>query len=515
MSSSAQEKPVKRLPETCDRFARYLASCTPPLPEKPQRGANDTIIKHYRKLEEALKLFCILTKRSFFLTLDDTERNTLQELLHAFETVPQDQEVHLDALKKFANLALERGWDQTGAAYELVELADSLHVAPRMARMRMGTILMASIIKVHSVSLPRAPIPPLSEPENLDQYGPFVQDRFFALTKVAQVRPLFVSEKVEFEFFRAMLRFVDGSYGNHKRYNVIYDECLSRNFSPQTEVIINYTPWAARSSNSTKAAQKRPADVELARSDKAKTAKLDVLELRVTSGEEALNEETNVFEEDATLDDDEKGNPTKDPDGKTPLSLITKAIIDLGGNATEAGAILLSIMEHARSGIYIEPRPLYHHSPQSRRNPSTPAIYREVFGTLSTFFHHVTPEHNLWLGLLITPLNPAFGVSHETQLKGGTHAAVVGVIPGRGSHSRALLVWDVHVVDPDLPKSKGSIHKETLATIERARKVRRMPNFYSFWINNGLDINDSAVSLHLSLEQILSMARNGLDIRWG
>ncbi|KAF7378434.1 hypothetical protein MSAN_00270300 [Mycena sanguinolenta] len=527
MPSSARSQLIQFSSETYDKFTRYLASCTPPLPAKPREGADDVSIKHYKN--EALKLFCILTKRSFFITLDDTERNILQELLLAFEMWPQDQEVHLDALKKFANLAFERGWDHTGAAYELVELADSIHVGtfgPKNGSDEEGEDTddeyvakkIDSVVNSHAISLPRAQIPALSEPGALDQYGPVVQDCFFALAKVARVRPLFVPEKVEFEFFRAMLRFVDGSYENHKRYNTIYDQCISRNFSPPTEMMINeYTPWATRCPSSTKAAQKRPAEVELARSDKVKTAKLEVSELGVMNRNETSNEETSGLREDAMIDNDEKADNAKDPDGKTSLSLITKTIADLGTNATEAGAILVSIREHARSGIYIGPRPLYHTSDQTKKKPLTPPVFREGFGSLNSFFKKVTRTHELWLGLVITPVNYAVGVSHERLLSGGNHAVVVGVIYGRNSHSRALLVWDVHVVDTDRQKSKASLHKKTLAAIERARQRRRhgTPKFYSFWINNGVDVNDSAISLRLSLEQILSMAVNGLDIRWG
>ncbi|KAF7378446.1 hypothetical protein MSAN_00271600 [Mycena sanguinolenta] len=510
---------------------------------KPREGADDVVIKHYKK--EALKLFCILAKRSFFLTLDGMERNTLQELLQAFETMPQDQEVHFDALNKFANLAFERGWDHTGAAYELVELANSVHVGtfgPKNGSDEEEEDTddeyvakkINLVVNAHAISLPRAQIPALRELGTLDQYGPVVQDCFFALAKVAQVRPLFVPEKVEFEFFRAMLRFVDGSYENHKRYNNIYDQCISRNFSPPTAVMINdYTPWTAvrfissplhpsfsnfplqRSSTPTQAAHKRPAEVELARSDKVKTARLEFSELGVMNRKETPNEETNGLREDAMIDNDEKADNAKDSDGKTSLSLITKTIADFGTNATEAGAILVRIREHARNGIYIEHRPLHHTSDQSKKKRLTP--FREGFVSLNSFFKHITRTHELWLGLVVTPVNYGVGVSHERLLSGGNHAVVVGVIYGRNSHSRALLVWDVHVVDTDQQKSKASLHKKTLVAIERARNHRdqRTPKFYSFWINNGLDVNDSAISLRLSLEQILSMAVNGLDIRWG
>ncbi|KAF7378436.1 hypothetical protein MSAN_00270500 [Mycena sanguinolenta] len=171
MPSSSRGQPMHFPPETYDRFARYLASCTPPLPTKPPEGANDVAIKHYKN--EALKLFCILAKRSFFIMLDDTERNILQELLLAFEILPQDQKVHLDALKKIANLAFERGWDHTGAAYELVELADSIHVGtfgPKNGSDEEGEDTddeyvakkIDSVVDAHAISLPRAQIPALT-----------------------------------------------------------------------------------------------------------------------------------------------------------------------------------------------------------------------------------------------------------------------------------------------------------------------------------------------------------------
>jgi hypothetical protein len=141
-------------------------------------------------------------------------------------------------------------------------------------------------------------------------------------------------------------------------------------------------------------------------------------------------------------------------------------------------------------------------------------VYRDGFGDLFTFLKRTPGLDSVQLAVLITACVPTFGASHEVQLGADTHAVVVGVVHGRNPRSRALLVWDANILRTERYKSKESLDKNTLQTIRLARKTRKCPSFNTFWINQGQKTNHANKCLALSLDKIMYMAHEGLDVKW-
>lgn len=81
--------------------------------------------------------------------------------------------------------------------------------------------------------------------QDLGMYQATVTDKFFALAKRALTKSLPEADKVELEFFKAILRVVDTRSQNQKMYQDIYEACLRKTFTAALNSLVQaYVPWA-------------------------------------------------------------------------------------------------------------------------------------------------------------------------------------------------------------------------------------------------------------------------------
>ncbi|KAJ7937642.1 hypothetical protein B0H13DRAFT_1852277 [Mycena leptocephala] len=569
--------------DTADPFTVYLATTNPELPPKPDPATADNITIEKYKVA-VLQLFFTLVKRSIFLTLDE-------KLIESFNTLPCDKTNLIPTLTGFKTVAKNRDWtpDRVNCLMQFLDLikvgtygckpedagdTDDEHVGEQI-RFR---ILLADSNDSNDSNdsddddLPV--VPSFAEDTDLDTFRAHIQDRFYALAKLARNKQgLKHKHKVTLKYCRATLRVVDTNYRNQQNYDIILKHSLTGKFSGTSASMIEvFQPWSEMSDD-------QKLELKALGPDKDKAD--DMIMNEVSSGEDEdelaadstlpevptisenldnigcyhaqqelvptaraflfratkhplTPEEWEYFEQLLNLLD---GHTASDrlvglfnKAKRTTLSSVNEMELrTMAGNAQPDEEMGRGDFRNPQENwrpcaewdlcllpSQIEPKPLYHSTAKAKKNSSTPPVYKTHFGNLLTFLKRSPGQETIALGLLVTSLQPLICRSHEAQLKDRTHAIVVGVIHGSSPPSRALLVWDVNVLWTDPNKGQQSLHSQTRALlIQRARKHRKCPTFHSFWINDGEKRNHDNICLTLTLNRILKLAQKGFKIKWG
>ncbi|KAJ6453397.1 hypothetical protein C8R45DRAFT_945231 [Mycena sanguinolenta] len=185
-----------------------------------------------------------------------------------------------------------------------------------------------------------------------------------------------------------------------------------------------------------------------------------------------------------------------------PTLPVHHHIIALGKRAYAAAGVLAQIQNLALPDVYIYRKPIYSSTTGARKHPSTPSVFKE-FGSLTDFFKISNRQYNLFLSLLIVPLEPVFGRSHEEQLAAPTHALI-----------------DVNILRTTFPRDKHYIlDDEILHALHRAWTNRpdrsskhKTPKFHSLWITDGQPRPHDNMCLEFTLYEMVKIAQNGLAV---